>query len=64
MAEIKHINNPELKTILKNWKGNPIGNERFIDPHKRFGGTFKKFLQWKSSKNEKLALISTTLALA
>lgn len=53
MAEIKHINNPELKTILPDWKGNPVGSGRFIDPHKRFGGTFKKFLQWKSQKNEK-----------
>ena len=26
---------------------------RFIDPNKRFSGSFKKFLQWRFSKNEK-----------
>ena len=53
MAEITFANNPELKTIIPNGKGNPVGNGRFIDPHKRFGSTFKKFLQWKLNKNEK-----------
>ncbi len=53
MAEITYKNNTELKTILPGWKGNPVANGKFIDPHKRFGGTFKKFLQWKSAKNEK-----------
>jgi L-ascorbate metabolism protein UlaG (beta-lactamase superfamily) len=53
MAEITFINNPKLKTVLPDWKGNPVSNGRFIDVNKRFGGTFKKFLQWKSGKNEK-----------
>ena len=53
MAEITFVKNTELKTILPDWKGNPVGKGKFIDPHKRFGGTFKKFLQWKSAKNIK-----------
>jgi L-ascorbate metabolism protein UlaG (beta-lactamase superfamily) len=53
MAEITYNNNPKLKTILKNWKGNPVVNGKFIDPHKRFSGSFTKVLKWKSMKNEK-----------
>lgn len=53
MAEIKYLNNPELKTILPNWNGNPIINGRFIDPNKRFEGKFSKALKWKLGKNEK-----------
>ncbi len=53
MAEIKHIHNPELKTILSGWKGNPVGNGRFIDPHKRFSGSFGKVVRWKLGGNEK-----------
>lgn len=51
--KITHKNNPQLKTILPEWKGNPMINGRYIDPHKRFGGTFMKFLRWQFSKKEK-----------
>lgn len=53
MAEIKFVNNPELKTILDDWKGNPVGNGRFIDPKKRFSGSFGKIVRWKLGGNEK-----------
>lgn len=53
MANITYLNNPQLKTILNDWEGNPVINGKFIDPHKKFGSTFKKFLQWKLNKNEK-----------
>ncbi len=50
---ITYRHNPNLKTILPDWKGNPIVNGRFVDPHKRFNGSFKKVLQWKLGGNEK-----------
>lgn len=53
MAEIAYVNNPALPTILSGWKGNPKVNGRFIDPNKRFSGSFKKFLRWQFSKKEK-----------
>jgi L-ascorbate metabolism protein UlaG (beta-lactamase superfamily) len=53
MAKFTYINNPQLHTILQDWKGNPMVDGRFIDPNKRFSGSFKKFLQWRFSKNEK-----------
>jgi L-ascorbate metabolism protein UlaG (beta-lactamase superfamily) len=53
MAEINFVKNHKLKTILPDWNGNPVANGRFIDLNKRFGGTFRKFLQWKSQRNEK-----------
>lgn len=53
MADIHYLQNPELNTILPEWKGNPVVNNRFIDPNKRFSGTFKKFLRWRFSKKEK-----------
>ena len=53
MAIPIYIQNSKLKTILPNWKGNPVINGRFIDPHKRFSGSFKKALKWQLSKKEK-----------
>ncbi len=53
MAKFTYNNNPQLHTILQDWKGNPMVDGRFIDPNKRFSGSFKKFLQWRFSKNEK-----------
>jgi L-ascorbate metabolism protein UlaG (beta-lactamase superfamily) len=50
---ITYVQNESLKTILPNWKGNPMSNGKFFDPQKRFSGSFKKFLQWRFSKNEK-----------
>ncbi len=47
------MRNPELKTILPDWKGNPVMGGKYIDPNKRFSGTFKKFLRWQFSKKEK-----------
>lgn len=55
MAEISYANNPALKTILPGWPGNPVINGRFIDPQKKFSGSFKKFLKWKTSANLKAA---------
>ncbi|MCW5907516.1 MAG: MBL fold metallo-hydrolase [Chitinophagales bacterium] len=53
MASTLYKSNPQLKTILAEWKGNPMINGRYIDPHKRFGSTFMKFLRWQFSKKEK-----------
>ncbi len=53
MAEITYSNNAKLKTILKGYKGNPVIKGKFIDPNKRFSGSFMKVLQWKAMKNEK-----------
>src|SRR6476620_2322119 len=53
MAETQFINNPQLKTILPGWKGNPRINGRFVDPNKRFSGSFAKVLRWQLSKKEK-----------
>jgi len=50
---ITYIRNEKLKTILPDWKGNPVANGKFIDLNKRFSGSFQKFLQWRFSKNEK-----------
>ena len=50
---ITYRRNEQLTTILPDWKGNPVVHGKFIDPEKRFSGSFKKFLQWKFSKNEK-----------
>ncbi len=50
---VSYINNPSLKTILPGWQGNPFAKGRFFDPEKRFSGSFKKFLQWRLSRNEK-----------
>ena len=52
---ITYIKNEQLKTILPGWQGNPVAKGRFIDPNKRFSGSFKKFLQWRFSKNKKAA---------
>ncbi len=53
MAHLQYINNPALKNILPGWQGNPVAKGRFIDPHKRFSGSFKKVLRWQLSKKEK-----------
>lgn len=53
MADIHFLKNNTLSTILDGWKGNPVANGKFIDPNKRFSGSFKKFLQWKLNGNEK-----------
>jgi L-ascorbate metabolism protein UlaG (beta-lactamase superfamily) len=53
MAIIAYKSNPELKTILPNWQGNPVINGKFIDPNKKFSGSFSKFLKWRFTKNEK-----------
>lgn len=55
MSKISYRRNPELQIIDENWKGNPVVNGRFIDPNKRFSGSFKKFLQWQLSHNTKAA---------
>lgn len=53
MATISYLHNNNLKTVLDDWKGNPMAKGRFIDPNKRFSGSFSKFLKWRFSKNEK-----------
>lgn len=53
MSEIIYRNNPQLKTILNEWQGNPYAKGRFFDPNKRFSGSFTKFLRWRLTKNEK-----------
>ena len=53
MAEITYRSNPQLKTILPEWKGNPVVKGRFIDLNKRFSGSFKKLIRWQFSKKEK-----------
>ncbi len=53
MAKTTYHNNPALKTILPEWKGNPVINGRFIDPSKKFEGKFSKALKWKTSKSPK-----------
>jgi len=53
MAEITYSSNAKLKTILKGYKGNAVIKGKFIDPNKRFSGSFMKVLQWKAMKNEK-----------
>jgi L-ascorbate metabolism protein UlaG (beta-lactamase superfamily) len=57
MANISYVKNPDLKTIKRDWKGNPVINGRFIDPNKAFSGSFSKFLKWqfgdKPKKEEK-----------
>jgi L-ascorbate metabolism protein UlaG (beta-lactamase superfamily) len=55
MSETQYLNNPQLKTILPGWKGNPVINGRFVDPNKRFSGSFAKVLRWQLSKKEKAA---------
>lgn len=50
---VSYVNNPALKTILPGWQGNSVINGRFVDPHKRFEGSFKKVLQWKLGGNQK-----------
>jgi L-ascorbate metabolism protein UlaG (beta-lactamase superfamily) len=53
MAKINFVSNHRLKTILPGWKGTPMISGRFIDPGKRFSGSFMKFLRWQFSKKEK-----------
>jgi L-ascorbate metabolism protein UlaG (beta-lactamase superfamily) len=53
MANLTYARNENLKTILEGWKGNPMAGGRYIDPNKRFGSTFMKFLRWQFSKKEK-----------
>lgn len=53
MADIVYRNNPKLKTILPDWKGNPVVSGRYIDPNKRFTGSFFKAIKWQLSKKEK-----------
>jgi len=55
MAKVNYIKNEELKTILPDWPGNLFIKERFVDPNKRFSTSFKNFLKWQFSKNEKKA---------
>jgi L-ascorbate metabolism protein UlaG (beta-lactamase superfamily) len=55
MADITYRNNPQLKTILPGWKGNPVANGRYIDPNKRFSTSITKVLRWQLSKKEKAA---------
>ncbi len=53
MANIIYQSNPDLPTIKKGWKGNPVIDGKFIDPNKRFTGNFTKALKWKLNGNEK-----------
>ena len=53
MAILTYAKNEELTTILPGWKGNPVGNGRFIDPNTKFTGTFSRFLKWQFSRNDK-----------
>lgn len=55
MAEITYRSNPQLKTILPDWKGNPVASGRYIDPSKRYSGSLTKVLRWQLSKKEKAA---------
>jgi L-ascorbate metabolism protein UlaG (beta-lactamase superfamily) len=55
MASVSYLSNPNLPIIKKGWKGNPVINGRFIDPNKRFDGSFSKVLKWKLNANEKEA---------
>lgn len=53
MADITYVKNLELKTILPDWRGNPVINGKFIDPNSRFTGTFQRFLKWQFTRNDK-----------
>jgi L-ascorbate metabolism protein UlaG (beta-lactamase superfamily) len=55
MSAIVHVKNPDLKTILAGWEGNPVIDGKFIDPETRFTGTFSRFLKWRFTKNDKRA---------
>ena len=55
MPEITYSKNEKLNTILQGWKGNPVINGKFIDPNKRFAGTFSKALRWQLTRNDKKA---------
>ena len=55
MSIITYKLNETLKIILPDWEGNPSINGRFIDPDKRFSGSFKKVLRWQFSPKEKAA---------
>lgn len=55
MAKINYVSNHRLKTILPGWRGTPMISGRFIDPGKRFSGSFMKFLKWQFSTKEKKA---------
>lgn len=53
MANVTYVKNPQLKTILNDWEGNPFAKGKFFDPNKRFSGSFSKFLKWRFSSNDK-----------
>src|ERR1019366_1911483 len=53
MPQITYSKNEELNTILKDWKGNPVINGKFVDPNTRFSGTFSRFLRWQFTRNDK-----------
>jgi L-ascorbate metabolism protein UlaG (beta-lactamase superfamily) len=53
MAKITYVSNHQLKTILPGWRGTPIINGRFIDPGKKFSGSFMKLIKWQFSTKEK-----------
>lgn len=48
------LNNPELKTIKPNYKGNPYSKKQFSGPYtSSVGKSFLPILKWKFSKNPK-----------
>ena len=55
VANINYKYNETLKTILPEWEGNLTVNGRFVDPNKRFSGSFKKVLRWQLNPKEKAA---------
>ncbi|HFA47506.1 MAG TPA: Zn-dependent hydrolase, partial [Bacteroidetes bacterium] len=49
---MKHISNPDLPIILKNWPGNPVSSSgRFFHPQYRFELTWADIIKWKSRPN-------------
>jgi L-ascorbate metabolism protein UlaG (beta-lactamase superfamily) len=53
LADITYYKNPELKTILPNWKGNPSVNQKFFDPGKRITFILKRVIKWQLTRNDK-----------
>lgn len=55
MEAITHHQNPELKTILPGWKGNPAVDGRFVDPTNRFVNSFTNILKWQLGTKDRKA---------
>ncbi len=53
MPEKSYVKNPNLKTILPDWKGNMMLNGQFVDPKGNFKFDISKLLKWRFTRNDK-----------